>query len=348
MEPTTVNVDLGDRSYPVEIGFGVRHNVVDYIPERARRVAVVTQDGIGVELDCGDADMRVFTIGQGEEAKTISTIESLTREWARWGLNRNDVVIGVGGGIVTDVAGFAASVFHRGLPVIHVSTTLLGQIDAAVGGKTGVNLPEGKNLVGTYWQPLAVLADVETLETLPARHYRAGLGELAKYHFLDGDSTRDPAILEDGRLTASDLVDRVAWSVQMKADAVSADEREGGRRALLNYGHTLGHCLEILSDHVLLHGEAVGIGIAYAAEVALEMGRIDEQRAAEHREILAGYDLAMTPPGAPAFSDIEPLLARDKKALDGITFILDGPDGCEVVENVDLDVLARTYERYVS
>ncbi len=348
MERKTVTVALGDRSYPVEIGFGVRHHVRDYLPERTRRVAVVTQERIGVRIDCGDVETRVFTIGQGEEHKTLSTIESLCRAFADWGLNRNDVVVGVGGGIVTDVAGFAASVFHRGMPVIHVATTLLGQIDAAIGGKTGVNLPEGKNLVGTYWQPLAVLCDVETLDTLPARHYRAGLGELAKYHFLDEASTREPAILDNGRLAGDDLVDRVAWSVQMKADVVSADEREGGRRALLNYGHTLGHCLEILSHHDLLHGEAVGIGIAYAAEVALEMGRIDDARVAHHREILAGYDLAMTPPGSPSFADITPLLARDKKALDGITFILDGQSGCEVVEKVDLDVLARSYERFIS
>ena len=348
MEHRTVSVDLGDRTYPVDIGFGVRDRLVDYLPERARRVAIVTQDAIGVELDTGAVEQRVFSIGQGEEAKTISTIESLSREWAQWGLNRNDVVVGLGGGIVTDVAGFAASVFHRGLPVIQVSTTLLGQIDAAVGGKTGVNLPEGKNLVGTYWQPLAVLCDVDLLSTLPARHYRAGLGELAKYHFLDTASTREPAVLEDGRLTDDDLVDRVAWSVQLKADAVSADEREGGRRALLNYGHTLGHALETLGGHELLHGEAVGIGIAYAADVALEMGRIDQERVAHHRAVLAGYDLAMTPPGPPSFADIAPLLSRDKKALDGITFILDGASGCEVVENVDLSVLERTYERFIS
>lgn len=348
MESRTVSVDLGDRSYPVEIGFGVRHNLVDHLPERARRVAVVTQAGIDFELDGGDREVRVFTIGQGEEFKTLSTIETLTRAWAEWGLNRNDVVVGLGGGIVTDIAGFAASVFHRGLPVIHISTTLLGQIDAAVGGKTGVNLPEGKNLVGTYWQPLAVLADVETLETLPARHYRAGLGELAKYHFLDNASTRAPAVLDDGRLTSHDVVDRIAWAVQLKADAVSADEREGGRRALLNYGHTLGHVLETLGNHELLHGEAVAIGIAYAAEVALDLGRISKNRVAYHREVLAGYDLAMSPPGNPSFDDIAPLLSRDKKALDGITFILDGDAGCEVVTDVDIELLAQAYERFVS
>ncbi len=343
-----MQVDLGERSYPVEIGFGIRSQLSQYLPDKARRVAVITQADIGVEVESDGRDQRVFTVGDGEGHKTISTVETLCRAWAEWGLTRNDVVVGLGGGIVTDVAGFAASVYHRGLKVIHVPTTLLGQIDAAIGGKTGVNLPEGKNLVGTYWQPEAVLCDVETLATLPDRHYRAGLGELAKYHFLDREQTRDPASLVDGRLGADDLIDRVAWSVQIKADAVSADEREGGRRALLNYGHTLGHALETLGDHELLHGEAVGIGIAYAAEVALELDRIDPARVDHHHDILGGYGLATLPPQRPRFDDIEPLLARDKKALDGVTFILDGPNGCEVVTNVDARVLRNSYERFLA
>ena len=345
----TVHVDLGERSYPIEIGYGVRSRLHAHIPETARKVAIVTQESIGVDVESG-RDQRVFVIGQGESHKTMSTVESLCRSWAEWGLNRNDVVVGVGGGIVTDVAGFAASTFHRGLPVIHVATTLLGQIDAAIGGKTGVNLPEGKNLVGTYWQPRAVLCDVETLETLPARHYRAGLGELSKYHFLDDGAMNAlaPAELVDGRLDAKSLVDRVEASAALKAAAVSGDEREGGKRALLNYGHTLGHVLETLGGHELLHGEAVAIGIAFAAEVALDMGRIDSDRVAEHRRILAGYDLPMDPPGAPSFDAVLPVMARDKKALDGITFILDGPQGCEIVPDVDHGVLQRAYERFIA
>lgn len=321
---------------------------MEHLPSTARRVAIVTQDGIGVDVDT-NLDQRVFLIGQGEQAKTLSTIEELCRQWARWGLNRNDVVVGIGGGIVTDVAGFAASVYHRGLPVVQVATTLLGQIDAAIGGKTGVNLPEGKNLVGAYWQPSAVLCDLETLDSLPQRHYRAGLGELAKYHFLDNGALNLLTIddIQDGRLGADDLADRVEASVQLKANAVGADEREGGKRALLNYGHTLGHALETLGDHELLHGEAVAIGVAYAAEVAFEMGRIDGARVEEHRRILAGYDLPMRPPGPPSFDSILPLLARDKKALDGITFILDGVDGCEVIVGVPEHVLRSSYERFV-
>lgn len=344
----TVEIDLGERSYPVEIGVGARHRLRDHISSTAKRVAIVTQESIAVDVESG-CDQQTFFVEQGETAKSLTTVESLCRQWAQWGLNRNDVVVGIGGGIVTDIAGFAASVYHRGLPVIQVATTLLAQIDAAIGGKTGVNLPEGKNLVGTYWQPLAVLCDLETLQTLPPNHYRAGLGELAKYHFLDDGSLNRLSIgdLQDGRLDMDGLADRVEASVVLKAAAVTADEREGGSRALLNYGHTLGHALETLGGHDLLHGEAVAIGIAFAAEVAHTLGRIDMDRVAEHRRVLSSYDLPMLPPSAPSFDEIVPLLRRDKKALDGITFILDGPNGCEVVADVDLDVLADSYARFV-
>lgn len=344
----TVDIDLGDRRYPVLIGHGVRESLAEHLPTSAQRVAIVTQESIGIAVDSGRTQ-RTFHIAQGESAKVMSTIEALCRQWAEWGLNRNDVVVGVGGGIVTDVAGFAASVYHRGIPVVQVATSLLGQIDAAIGGKTGVNLPEGKNLVGTYWQPHAVLCDLQVLDTLPARHYRAGLGELAKYHFLDDGSLNALAVrdLQSGRLEADALADRVEASVRLKAAAVMADEREGGQRALLNYGHTLGHALETLGDHDLLHGEAVAIGIAFAAELARTLGRIDRQRVAEHRRILASYDLPMRPPGSPSFEQVLPLLRRDKKALDGVTFILDGDDGCEVVTDIDSDAIAESYERFM-
>jgi len=344
-----VDVELGERGYPVLIGASIADQLAGLLPERARRAAIVTQAEIGIEVDTG-IEQRVFTIGQGEEHKSLATIESLCRAFAQWGLNRNDVVVGVGGGIVTDVAGFAASAYHRGIPVVHVATTLLGQIDAAIGGKTGVNLPEGKNLVGAYWQPHGVLCDVAMLDTLPQRHYRAGLGEMAKYHFLDdgGMNQLDPATLVDGRLPADALIERVEGSVAHKAAAVAADEREGGLRALLNYGHTLGHALETAGHHELLHGEAVAIGIAYAAEVALRMGRIDEERVAAHRRILGGYDLPMRPPIEHDFDELLPIMARDKKALDGLTFILDGPSGCEVITGVSSDVLAESYESWLA
>ncbi len=333
----------GGRSYPVVVGRGVAGELANHLSETAlqpRRAAVITQEGIPMSVDPG-FEHRVFTIPDGEAAKTLSTIESLCRSFAEWGLTRGDVVVGVGGGVVTDVAGFAAASFHRGVPVVHVATTLLAQVDAAIGGKTGVNLPEGKNLVGAFWQPTLVLCDTAALETLPERELRCGLGEMAKYHFLGGWDL-------DGR----PLEERVARCVEIKAEVVSADEREAGRRAILNYGHTLGHAIETSGRYDLRHGEAVAVGLVYAAELGRTLGRIDEARVAEHRRIVEGYDL---PTQLPDGADAEELLAvmrRDKKALDGLTFVLDGgsgpgADGCsvEVVSGVDLDIARSVLER---
>jgi len=324
-EQIAVAVALPDgRAYDVLVGDGVRHELAGFVPAGASRVAVVTQSGIGVDVDPG-AEHRVFTIGDGEAHKTVDTVAGLCSQWAQWGLSRADCVVAVGGGLVTDVAGFAASVYHRGIPVIHVATTLLAQIDAAVGGKTGVNLPEGKNLVGTYWQPLAVLCDTATLATLPPREWRCGLGELAKYHWLGG-----------GRLEELPLDERVAACVRIKAEVVAADEREGGRRALLNYGHTLAHAVEIAGRHDLRHGEAVAIGLVYAAELARRLGRIGAAEVAEHRRVVAGYDLPMRLPAGLDDDELVALMGRDKKVLgEGLTFVLDGADGVEVVAGVD-------------
>ena len=332
----TVPVVLAERSYDVVVGPGARHDLAVVLPQRARRVAVVTQAEVGVAVDPG-RDHEVFLIGHGEEAKTLATVEDLCRAWARWGLTRADAVVAVGGGLVTDVGGFAAAVYHRGLPVVHVATTLLGQIDAAIGGKTGVNLPEGKNLVGAFWQPAAVLCDTEVLATLPARERRSGLGELAKYHFL-----ARPGI--DPDLDGLDLEEQVAACVRIKAAVVAEDEREGGQRALLNYGHTLAHALETTGRYDLRHGEAVAVGLVYAAELARALGRIDEDRVAEHRRVVAGYDLpTRLPPDADA-EELVTTMGRDKKATDGLTFALDGPRGVEVVAGVDPDVVRDVLE----
>lgn len=328
----TVEVSLPDgRAYPVLVGDGVAAEVAGVVPGTARRVAVVTQAQVPVEVDSG-RDQLVSVIGDGEAHKRISTVEALCSEWSRWGLTRSDCVVAVGGGMVTDVAAFAASVYHRGLPVVHVATTLLAQIDAAIGGKTGVNLPEGKNLVGTYWQPSAVLCDTATLATLPPREWRCGLGELAKYHWLGG-----------GRLDELPLDERVARCVEIKAEVVASDERETGRRAILNYGHTLAHAIEVAGDHELRHGEAVAVGLVYAAELAHALGRIDAAEVAEHRRVVSGYDLPTTVPAGLADDDLMALMARDKKVLaDGLTFALTGPAGVEVVRGVDPEVVRRT------
>ena len=332
-----VTVPLDDRAYDAVVGAGAVAELSTLIPSGVRRVAVVTQDGIPLNWSLPGHDVEIQVIGKGEEAKSLATIEALSRGFARQGLTRSDVVVGIGGGMVTDVAGFAAASWHRGTPVVHVATTLLGMVDAAIGGKTGVNLPEGKNLVGAFWQPFGVICDVDALATLPEREMRCGLGEMAKYHFLTGDD-----------LLAMPLDERIARCIEIKADVVASDEREGGRRALLNYGHTLAHAIEIGTDHDLAHGEAVAIGVIFAAELALELGRVDEARVEEHRRVVAGeYGLRITPPERLGVDELLALMGRDKKALNGLTFVLDGPDGVEVVEQVPEAAVRSTLERFL-
>lgn len=321
-----VEVVLPDRTYPVVVGPGVRDELASLLPTSATRAAIVTQPGIGLTVDPG-REHHTFEIPDGEPTKTLATVEALCRAWATWGLTRADVVIAVGGGLVTDVAGFAAACYHRGVSVVHVPTTLLGMVDAAIGGKTGVNLAEGKNLVGAYWQPVAVLCDTDALRTLPPRELRSGRGELAKYHFLTSID-----------LQALTLDERIAAAVRIKAEIVSGDEREDPNnsrgRAILNYGHTLAHALEIETAHGLRHGEAVAIGLAYAAALGRRLGRIDDDRVAEHNDVLAAYELdAALPQGVDA-DRLVGLMRRDKKAISGLTFVLDGPAGIEVVAGV--------------
>jgi 5-deoxy-5-amino-3-dehydroquinate synthase len=322
-----IPVPLVDCPYDVWVGEGAAALLADVLPAGTARVAVVSQAGVP-DLVRLDRVVARCEIGDGEEHKSLATVELLCRDFARAGLARRDCVVAVGGGMVTDVAGFAAASYHRGIAVVHVPTTLLGMVDAAIGGKTGVNLPEGKNLVGAFWQPSAVLCDLTALATLPDRERRSGLGEMAKYHFLTGDD-----------LMAMPLVDRVARCVTIKAEVVAADEREapagaGGGRAVLNYGHTLAHALEITTGHDLRHGEAVAIGLVYAAELAGELGRIDQARIDEHREVVAGYGLDATLPRGSEADRLVELMGRDKKALDGLTFVLDGPRGVELVPGV--------------
>ena len=337
-DEVTIEVRLGARAYPVVVGAGVRDHLAAVLDPAARRVAVVTQAGIGFDVDPG-REHEVFTIGDGEATKSLATVEDLCRAWSRWGLTRADQVVAVGGGVVTDTAGFAAAVYHRGVGVVHVPTTLLGMVDAAIGGKTGVNLAEGKNLVGAFWQPAAVLCDTDALATLPERERRSGLGEMAKYHFLTGED-----------LSAQPLLSRIAACVRIKAAVVAADEREEVKtdapgRAILNYGHTLAHALETAGHYDLRHGEAVAIGLVYAAELAAELGRVDGARVGEHRRVVGGYGLpsVLPPDGDPA--ELVTLMTRDKKAVHGLTFVLDGPRGIEVVTGVDPGTARRALDR---
>lgn len=325
-----IPVELGDRTYPVLVGSGAISELNALVPSDVQRVAVVTDPDIPFTITVDRPTVTVHVSGS-EEAKTLATIESITSAFAQHGITRRDLVIGVGGGLITDLAGFAAAVWHRGTRVLHVPTTLLGMVDAAIGGKTAVNLPEGKNLVGAFWQPIAVVADLDALATLPARESKCGLGEVAKYHFLAGDD-----------LLSLPLADRIARCAAIKADIVSSDENESGRRMLLNYGHTLAHAIEICGDHRLAHGEAVAVGLLFAARLARELGRIDDGRVDRHDAVVRDeYGLADDSVLAGVrrlrVDDLMTVMARDKKATRGLTFVLDGPNGPDVVHDIDPD-----------
>jgi 5-deoxy-5-amino-3-dehydroquinate synthase len=230
-------------------------------------------------------------------------------------------------------------------PYVNVATSLLAQVDAAIGGKTGVNLDEGKNLVGAFWQPRAVLCDTEVLASLPAREWASGRGEMAKYALLA--ATVGTGIPPGAGLLDLPLEDQVASCVAAKAAVVADDEREGGRRAILNYGHTLAHALEAASLALtgppdLRHGEAVAVGLVFAARLARRLGRVDDDRVALHRRVVCGFDLS---PALPDGTDPEGLVAymtRDKKARHDLAFVLDGPDGVEPVHGIDPDAVLAT------
>jgi len=323
-----VDVRLPGREYPVLIGHGAVNQINQVLPPAARRAIIVTQEGIPANFTL-PIESKTVVIGQGETAKSIATIEDLSQQFAEMGITRQDVIIGVGGGMVTDVAGFAAATWHRGTPVVHVATSLLAMVDAAIGGKTGVNLPQGKNLVGAFWQPSAVICDLDFLSTLPERELRCGLGEVAKYHFLTGDD-----------LLSLSLDERVARCVSIKGAFVEQDERESGKRAFLNYGHTLAHALETVGKHQLAHGEAVAIGLIFAARLARALKRIDDARV-DYHELVVGqtYSLQTRMPSGLDINELMAAMARDKKALNGLTFILDSSNGLEIVSDISADVV---------
>ena len=348
-----VMVNVAPTPYDVVIGAGVRQELslrLKQLIPNAKRCVMVSQSSIVSQAWFSDIDPGIefdtALIGGGEDEKNLQSVEQLCRHFVASGLSRGDVVIAVGGGLVSDVAGFAASIYHRGIATITVSTTLLGQIDAAIGGKTGVNLPEGKNLVGTFSQPRLVICDTELLTTLDETQWRCGRGEMAKYAFL-GDEEPSTEILNET------LEEQVMRCVAIKADVVASDEREAGRRMLLNYGHTLGHAVEAIGlsrrsagivDHVteIQHGEAVAIGLAFAARLARRLGRIDDARVILHDDIVVGFGLSPALPEGLSAAALLEAMGRDKKAHHDLTLVLDGPHGVEPVAGVDPEVVVAT------
>ena len=328
-----INVALADRSYSVLVGSGASKELENFLPKSAKRAVIVTQENIPFSITLS-LPYTTLLVGNGEQFKSLQTIETISEQFAKFGLTRSDVVIGLGGGMVTDIAGFAAASWHRGTAVVQIPTTLVGMVDAAIGGKTGVNITQGKNLIGAFWQPSAVLCDIDALKTLPDRETRCGLGEVAKYHFLTGDD-----------LLALELSARIARCVEIKADIVAADEREQGGRAVLNYGHTLAHALERSSDFELAHGEAVAIGMIFAAHLAQSLGRIDDVRLAHHYKVIRdSYGLRVVIPSTVDRKVLIDLMRHDKKAINGLTFVLDGVNGVEIVSGVEEKYLHQAFD----
>ena len=329
-----VMVPLPDAPYDVLVGAGSLTAAAELLGPR-RKVAIVSQAGVAdwhapaltAALHGAGVDTDVFLIGDGEDAKKLATVDDLCRRFASWGLLRGDAVVALGGGVVGDTAGFAAAVYHRGIAVVQGPTTLLAQVDAAIGGKTAVNLPEGKNLVGAFHQPIGVLADTSTLATLPPREYTAGLGEVAKYALMPGGDAvaaiiaANPDAVRDRDVDV--LTPLVASCAAMKAAVVAADpEERTGVRATLNYGHTLAHALETVGGYELLHGEAVAVGLVFAAALAAALERVDASIVDEHRALLTALDLPTAVPGDPRADALLDVMRRDKKAAGGLTFVL--------------------------
>jgi len=323
----TLRVDIPANPYLVAVRRGASADIALHLPVAATRVAVVADGAVSplavrVAQHVRDAGVDAVAIGLngGESVKTWAEAGRLVEEFARMGLGRRDCVVSVGGGTVGDLCGFAAATYLRGISWINVPTTLLAMVDSAVGGKTGVNLPQGKNLAGAFWQPRAVICDTDALATLPDRAFRAAFAEIIKYAMIDG--AMPPAHLEKrlDALLAHDpdaLAEVVVGCCAIKGSVVSADEREGGLRAILNYGHTVGHALEALTGYgdALWHGEALAVGMRVAGELSRrELGCADQEIAWQNT-MLARCGLGDAP--QVAVEDVIDRLGSDKKVVAG-------------------------------
>jgi 5-deoxy-5-amino-3-dehydroquinate synthase len=342
-----IPVELGDRSYDIVVEAGARRALAGLIARLlpdAQSCCIITSESLLTErwfdIDSG-INQYTITVPDGEESKTVHVLGEVLEQLAEAKLSRRDLIVSVGGGAVTDLAGFAAATYLRGIAIIHIPTTLLAQVDAAIGGKTGINLSAGKNLAGAFHQPLAVLCDTEVTATLPPDEIRSGLGEVAKCWLLE----------EKGReeIVSASSQDFIELSVLLKARIVSGDEREGGARALLNYGHTLAHAIEKLAlaaNTPIRHGEAVSIGLRFAVRLAHALGRVDESAVSETDAVVAGFDLDYAIPKHFRTEDLVQAMSHDKKAHHDLTFVLPGRDGFQVVSGIDRDVVTRVLEEF--
>ena len=352
------NVLTSSARYPVLVERGgIEKRLVEFIPAEAHRVFVITEQQVwalhGQRLApalAGFGDrVAVLQFPGGEARKRLSEVESLTEQMLAAGGDRSSVVIGFGGGIVTDVAGFAAAVFMRGIPVVQVPTTLLAQVDAAVGGKTGVNLVGGKNLVGAFHQPLAVVIDPQVLDTLAVREVRAGLYEVLKHGVIRSAELFRLMAGHPLKMLAREAAyfdQAIAGSVRIKCEVVSADEKEGDLRRILNFGHTIGHALEAETGYRLfLHGEAVAFGMRAATHLAVRLDTLAPETGTEIIEAVEAYGAIPSLAGITS----EALMARlvnDKKTIGGrVHFVLPTRIGETVIRsNVPDDAIKAAIE----
>ncbi len=323
-----LDVDLGDRAYPIFVGASLLGDSTRFVPYiDGRQVFVVTNETIApLYLDqlrstLGEFDLDVCIISDGERHKTLETYLQVIDELMARRHNRTTTLLALGGGVVGDITGFVAATYQRGVAFLQIPTTLLAQVDSSVGGKTGVNHPSGKNMIGAFHQPRCVVADTSVLGSLPRREYLAGLAEVIKYGVI-----RDAEFFAwlEANLTAlldqqeAALVHAITRSCQIKAEVVQADERESGERALLNFGHSFGHALEALTRYeTYLHGEAVAIGMVMAVDLSARIGWMSDTDAGRVRDLIEAAGL---PVQAKTDVDVEPMLktmGMDKKVVDG-------------------------------
>jgi 3-dehydroquinate synthase len=351
-EPVTVDV-LIDPPYPVIIGTGLLGELGRILDGR-HKVAILhqpvlaqTAEVIRNHLSDKGIDAHRIEIPDAEGGKELPVVGFIWEVLGRIGVGRKDAIVSLGGGAATDVAGFAAATWLRGVDIVHVPTTLLGMVDAAVGGKTGINTDAGKNLVGAFHQPAAVLIDLATLETLPRNEIVAGMAEIVKAGFI-----ADPVILDlieaDPQAaldpTGAALPELIRRAVAVKAEVVAADERESQLREILNYGHTLAHAIERREHYQWRHGAAVSVGLVFAAELGRLAGRLDDDTAERHRSILASLGLPVTY-DADALPQLLEYMAGDKKTRAGVLrfVVLDGLAKPGRLEGPDPSLLAAAY-----
>ncbi|TPD54829.1 MAG: 3-dehydroquinate synthase [Thalassolituus maritimus] len=355
----TLTVDLGDRSYPIYIGPGLLRNKELYSPHvKGRQVLIVTNETVApiylddVKSALTDYQVDTVILPDGEKYKDLDTLNMIFDELLDRRHNRTTTLIALGGGVIGDMTGFAAATYQRGVNFIQVPTTLLSQVDSSVGGKTAVNHPLGKNMIGAFHQPQAVIADTDTLETLPLREMAAGMAEVIKYGLISDSEFY--LWLQDnvaGLMSGDDesLAEAIYRSCENKADVVAQDEREGGIRATLNLGHTFGHAIEAHQGYgKWLHGEAVGAGMMMAADLSKRLGYLTEKDEHDLLRLLQAAHLPVKGPKDMSCDDYISRMAVDKKVLDGALrlVLLKGIGQAYITSDVPRDLLEETLMAY--